>query len=234
MCWPATLAIPWMLTVSETIKPSSVSLQTRMNTSFANNPWYKPRCLVIIASVIFESKGGKMLQYYTLFFKCPGKGFSPFLFPITSESCTSLLSSRSCITVNAPLPGADHMEFPQKPFSGHFWTHRSTQEWLLIVFGGPQKLCKLMQKVKTSHKLVEFLLNLSSIESQNIFATRNSARSNQRDKMLDASPDLFFTQQCKGINLLQNLHLCNILQYLGSKDGSKLTRFPCLFWLCAY
>lgn len=104
MCWPATLAIPLMLTVSETIKPSSVSLQTRMNISFANNPWYKPE--IIIASVLFEGKGGEMLQYYIPFIlKCPGNDFSSFLFPITNKSCTSLLSSRLCITVTASLQG---------------------------------------------------------------------------------------------------------------------------------
>lgn len=43
-----------------------------------------------------------------------------------------------------------------------------------------------MQKVKNSRKLAEFLLNLSSINSHDTFATRNSAKMNQRDKMLDA------------------------------------------------
>lgn len=43
-----------------------------------------------------------------------------------------------------------------------------------------------MQKVKNSHKLAEYLLNVSYTESHDVFATRNSARSNRRDKMLDA------------------------------------------------
>lgn len=116
MCWPATLAIPLMLTVSETIKPSSVSLQTRMNTSIANNPWYKPKNLVIIPSVLLESKGGEMLQYYILLIsKCPGKGFSSFLFPITNTSCTSLLSSRMCITVTAFLQALTTWNSLQSP-----------------------------------------------------------------------------------------------------------------------
>lgn len=43
-----------------------------------------------------------------------------------------------------------------------------------------------MQKVKTSFKFAEFLLNLSYIESHDIFVTRNSAISSQREKMLNA------------------------------------------------
>lgn len=47
-----------------------------------------------------------MQQYYVpLILKCLGKGFPSVLFPITSKSCTSLLSSRIRITVTASLQG---------------------------------------------------------------------------------------------------------------------------------
>jgi len=52
-----------------------------------------------------------------------------------------------------------------------------------------------MQKVKNSLKFAEFLLNLSYIESHDVFVTRNSATSSQQDKMLNASLDPFFKQQ---------------------------------------
>lgn len=75
---------------------------TQTNTSFANNPCYKPKNLPVIASNLLLKQGEKKLQYYRpLLFKCPGRGFPTFLFPTTNESFMSLPSSRICITATA-------------------------------------------------------------------------------------------------------------------------------------
>lgn len=179
------LAIPLMLTTSETIKPSTVILQMRTNTSFANNPWYKPKKSCNNCKYFLLKQGGEKLQYHTpLILESPGKGFSTFLFPSTNESFISLLSFRICITVS--LQGMTTWYSFRSPSVDILESCRPIQGCLLIVFSWTQKGFKFMQKVKTSFKFAEFLLNLSYIESHDIFVTRNSAISSQREKMLNA------------------------------------------------
>lgn len=136
MCQPATLAIPLMLTISETIKPSTVILQMRTNTSFANNPLQRPKNLAIIASILFQSKAKKKLQYHIpLILKCAEKGFSSFSFPTTNKFLISLLFSRTGITATVSLQGMTTWYSFRSPSVDVLESHRPIQECLLIAFG---------------------------------------------------------------------------------------------------